>query len=634
MDSKSSPEHGANKVIVEQLTTAIFASLSDESREAVVSLFQQQGKSSLAELFEKETLSIFRNRIPLREAVATKSNRLAEINPASFKFLSQTQKLALEEELLFAFYIFSAQYHLDETEGRKSSLEELSHKIFLCSMLISALNFSAKAHSPETMLRELRDQFYGTHCKYLGLSMGYKLGEAVHEFTGGQAVAVRNFMNDINERRLYWVWGEGMTASILSVLPETMAQRDQAQFVLTRPDYYLGTLSWSLYYARFGLNLSLLLKHTLQGPWMSKREKEHIPAGERFLTQWNQRKYTLLNDLVWATVNLVTFAWLVGSGMLGYWGNALTVGLLLVDASLTIWRIYEESTRFNKEMLQYQQELVNLNSKIDKASGDEKEKLEHHKKRLMRTIKERTLDWKYQKYRWSLDLTYSVSLVVGFFVACAFLIPPGILVAPTALVIMLAGAAICFALTVAYSAVSGFIDILHSKAKGKTAKEECLALLEEFKGSKDESYKKLLYLEIKRLTASSEHSANVVSFQKKQVIRAVFIDLMIPALVLTTLLFLPLPIGLGVLAAGFALAALSGMLLNRYKPKEGSLPEFDEGEYQAFLKNPTIAPVKSSDTSITSNGLFSGDKRSDSNDQSTEAQSPEDFPNGVTEPRL
>ncbi|WP_133130148.1 hypothetical protein [Legionella yabuuchiae] len=621
MALKNTPNKGTTKMI-EQLTTATFASLSPESLKGVITLFQQQENTTLAEVFEKETLSIFRSRTPLAEAVATKSNRLAEINPASFEFLSPSQKLALEEELLFSFYIFSAQYHLDETEDRKSSLRELSNKIFLCSELIYAIRLSTEPASPEKLLSELRNQHYHMHCKYLGLSMGYKIGEAVHEFTGGQAVAVRNFMNDINERRLYWVWGEGMTASILSVLPETLAQRNQAQTVLAAPDFYLGSLSWSLYYARFGLNLSLLLKHTFQGPWMNKREKKYIPPHERFLTQWNQRKFTLLNDLVWATVNLVTFAWLAGSGMLGYWGNALTVGLLLVDASLTIWRIHEESTRFNKEMQRYQIELNDLNSKIREATGDKRERLEYHIKRLKRTIAERTLDWKYQNYRWALDLTYSVSLVAGFFVACTFLIPPGVLLAPTALVIALAGAAICFALNLAYTAVSGLINISHAKAKGTAAKEECRALLQEFNQTEDESYKKLLYLEIKRLMATSEHSVKVVSFQKKQVIRAVFIDLMIPALVITTLLFLPLPIGLGVLAAGFALAALSGMLLNRYKPQAGSLPEFDEGEYKKFLNNPTLDFTTNPASSIRTNGIFSGRIEERNEDPSHQLTSP------------
>ena len=129
--------------------------------------------------------------------------------------------------------------------------------------------------------------------------------------------------------------------TVLSQIPEGFYNINQAQEAIRAPDPYTGYLSWTLYYFRYSLHLSLLLKHTIKGPWMSAEEAK-TPWYERFQTQWTQRKFILLNDALWGTANLVTFFWLTGKGVLGTVGDALTIGLLVFDIAVTFWDFEEQ----------------------------------------------------------------------------------------------------------------------------------------------------------------------------------------------------------------------------------------------------------------------------------------------------
>ena len=150
------------------------------------------------------------------------------------------------------------------------------------------------------------------------------------------------------------------------------------------------------------------------------------------------------------------------------------------------------------------------------------------------------------------------------------------------------GAALCFTLTVAYAAVSGAIDIAKSKATGQMAHEDLKDLLQQFKESKDDSIKKYVFLDIKQALAKSEFQESIVKFQKMELVRAVLVNLLIPPLIFVSFILIPVGMGTPVLAAGFALAVISNMILNMYKPVEGKLPKFDQQEYDNFLIEPHV----------------------------------------------
>ena len=599
------------------LDSTSFSSLDVDGQSAVRALYNNY--RSKESFIWDETIDIFRRRKSLQALLSTAKPRLGEINPASFKFLNEQQKQALINELLFTFYCLSAQYHLDEAEHRRQGLKELCELINTCALYAHILENMSAERSPQALLDEAIEDSTKS-AKYLGLvivaplitqtildmSSGKttekpsdetqtekpsdKIGSEMSSSKTGTTI---DSMSKVNVRRLYWVWGGGLLASVLELLPDDFAHKQQAQKAVSAPAPYTGYMSWILYYTRFGISLGLLLKHTIAGPWMSEAEQE-IPAWERFKTQWEQRRFSMINDSVWGFANMSCFYWLRGAGTLGYLGNVVTAGLLLMDVSINVWNFYYQSTIHNATMLNYERSIDSLNHQISSTSIDaaEKKVLEIELARLIKNIAKAECDWKYKKYGIINDLTYSVGLLIAFSVVCCFFFPPAAIAPATAMVLGVAGAALCFLLTVAYPAVSGVLEIDKTKAIGKTAHEEYIELLRKFKhGDNDDFTKKQLYLDIKRLKATSEYQEKLVDHQKMQLVRAVLVDALIPPLIFTSFVFLPAGIGLMVLAAGLALALLTYKMLEDHKPAETKLPEFDDVAYMTFLTNPPREPV-------------------------------------------
>ena len=580
-----------------------FWSLDVAEQKTVRHLFDKKYKSGAH--LDLDHGQVFRHQKALSTSLAYFSLRIDKINPASFKYMDPNQTEVLEQELLFAFYIFSAQYQLDEAEHRRQGLRERSEQIKRCAQLINELRKSTHAVTCETLLASATDDDSEKHAKYLGLTLvapyvaekmvdiASGTPQKIKEWEGaGKTRVIKETMGEVNGRRLYWVWGGNLLNTVISLLPEEFSNKKQAQDVVTAPAPVTGYMSWILYYARFGINLSLLLKHTIAGPWMSKKERQ-IPTWDRFKTQWDQRKFSLLNDSIWATANLACFYWLVGSGTLGYLGNVVTAGLLLMDVCLTVWRFYEESTQHNRNMARYTREIEDLQRRIElKKVADEEEKLWLLQlNELEKAKKQSESDWRYKKYSTVTDLVYATGLMVAFTLMCGFLFPPAMLVPATAVALSVAGAALCFVLTTAYSAVNGGLDIAKSKATRESAKKEYKELLKQFLAVDDkredepEEKRRYLYLEMKQLMAQSDYQDRLIKFQAMKLTRSILIDAMIPPLMFVSLIFMPLGIGLAVLAAGLVLSVLTHVILKRFEPQPDKLPEFNESDYLAFAES-------------------------------------------------
>ncbi|KTD76393.1 hypothetical protein [Legionella waltersii] len=204
----------------------------------------------------------------------------------------------------------------------------------------------------------------GYPVKYLSIFLGKEFAESMVEMVDHQEVTknIKAYMGAFNEKRLYWVWCSSLLKTLLAALPTDFFNVTQATTVIKAPDPYTGTLSWALYYFRFSINLTLLLKGTIRGDWLTPDEKKQTWT-ERFRTQWDKRKFALLNDSVWATGNLLCFFWLTGAS-LGPWGDLLTVVLLAFDVSLAIWELAEESTKHEKQLNDYNDELDKLDDEL------------------------------------------------------------------------------------------------------------------------------------------------------------------------------------------------------------------------------------------------------------------------------
>lgn len=584
------------------LDSTSFASLDNAGQEAVKALFQSYKDGFELSLDHK---ALFKKRQSLGVTLQNALHLLNTTNPASFKFLSPIQRDALREELHFSFYVFSAQYQLDESEHQRQGLPILSESIRKCAQYIDSLTDAGKPETVETPFEKVMNDSE-KHLKYLGLTIVAPFViDKIFEFTTGKFSPERwsganktgqlvDEMSSINGVRLYWVWGRAFLSSVLEMLPKDFYNKADTQKILAAPAPFTGYMSWILYYTRFGISLGLLLKHWIVGPWMSKKEQE-IPAWDRLKTQWKERKFALLNDSIWATANLACFYWLIGEGSLGYMGNVATAALLLMDIGLTVWKLYEKSTEHNLVMLRYQQDLEALQKRLSTASGDEKDKLELQYKALLRVKTRCEFEWKYQLYGLINDLVYAMGLCISFVALCGMFFPPLSLATATFNLFSIIGATLCFTLTTAYSAANGGLGLAKSNQLAKMDHDEAKLLLEQFNQKETPDFvKKQLYLEIKEQLAQSTYQQALAKYQRMQMIRSLLADVLIPPLIFVSFMFLPFGIGLGILAVGFTINIISKLILQKFEPKAPELPDFDEVEFEkiAQLPSPTLDDFK------------------------------------------
>ena len=117
------------------------------------------------------------------------------------------------------------------------------------------------------------------------------------------------------------------------------------------PAQIFYTLSVGLMVARFMLNAGMLLKHTL----CAGAKERDLSMQKRFMQELYNRHCTMLNDLVWGTVNLVTNypALLNVSAPMAGW---LTAGFMCFDISLLFWRRYLNQQEYELKKAEYEAE--------------------------------------------------------------------------------------------------------------------------------------------------------------------------------------------------------------------------------------------------------------------------------------
>ena len=192
-------------------------------------------------------------------------------------------------------------------------------------------------------------------------------------------------------------------------------------------------------------------------------------------------------------------------------------------------------------------------------------------------------DWILKQKGLNYDFAYAVGLLAAFIIACTFLTLPGVLLPTTAMIIGLTGAALCFVLNGIYSAFTSSLDIDKSHltdSMARAARDDYIALfLDSEEGGRE---RKRLYLEIKRLEATSDHQRKLLHFQEMALVHSIVVDAFIPAGMFAALVFLPFGFALAALAGGILVAYLAYKLIETYKPKEEPLPKFDQAAFEVF----------------------------------------------------
>ncbi|WP_131781938.1 hypothetical protein [Legionella gresilensis] len=550
------------------------------------------------------------------------SLELTHINPAYFRYLNDKQREELRDKLFFMLYIFALEHTIHLTEDRKAKKVELEAKLKQCSILLDELRKSTLPLTPQSQLNKEIDS--AEKCLHL---LGYTI---VAPIIIEQALALLNarykeskqididvntgkineYLTDINNARLYWIWAGGLLGSIFQAMSNTPAQQ---HLNIIAPA--TGYMSFILYYTRFAVNILLLLKHTIKGFWMSATEQEiDLPAWEKFKTQWQQRKFALLNDLIWGLANMACYLWLKGDGKLGYGGNIVCAALLLMDLSLSIWHYKEEKREFNEKIIAIREaeflleERLKTNLEEQKRKNKELANADHVREALLVLLKEERelknkiaeneklkkdieFNWKYTRYQHINNIAYSASLFSSFAIMSSFLMPTPLAVhvlGHTALLSTgIVGAALCFAFTTLYAAITYGIEISKLKKSKKSIDKNLKQLYKEFKELQNddedsENQRKQLYLRIKGLEAEVDYNQRLILFQNFKLAKSIVSNVLIPALVFIALVYMPFGIGAAVIITSLLLIALTNVLVNRQEPKAPTLINFNEHAYQQF----------------------------------------------------
>ncbi|MCW8417240.1 hypothetical protein OQJ18_11715 [Fluoribacter dumoffii] len=517
---------------------------------------------------------------------------LDNADPVLFKYLSPAQKEQLIFDLRITALLLAAQqkHEIDykKTENKNKYDQHLSRCLRFLKEFDPVYQERLKK-SPE--LAEVSD---AQPLKYMGIPVGQLLAENIADLSSGTTKTIRKYMDALNEKRLYWVWGSSLIKTLISLVPEDKFYQKQAAGTIKMPDPYTGNLSWILYYARFFMNLALLLRHTIRGPWMSQ-EEINTPWQERFLTQWSNRKFILLNDSIWGTANLACFFWLTGKSVLGTAGDAVTLALLAFDTLISIWDFAEQSTKHTKAMQQYEEDLQRLTRQLHQLQNkgvlqEDEQKAKRQLEMQISTLRREKLqcekDWQLQKASLIVNIAYAVGLMAAFFVLTMPFMP---IAAPALATMGIVGAVLCFALTVIYNAAKGGLELyktyktIQDQKQDAEDKIEGLIKLLKNKNDLEADERKLLYLEIRKCQAETEYQKQTMIYQSVNLARNIFIQALVPAVVFASLMFVPLGIGIAVLVAAVALAIASQLLVDGwFKPKEKKEWEFDETEYNQF----------------------------------------------------
>lgn len=376
--------------------------------------------------------------------------------------------------------------------------------------------------------------------------------EVIH-FTEAPVTVWLEWACAFNECRLYWVWAGsvGVLGTIVSLLPDDFVYKLQAQQLLDLPTPFMASLGWILYYLRFGVKLyqMLYLPETIDDP--------------------DQTKFSLINDLVWATGNLICFFWLCGNA--GVLGDKLTTALLLMDVSLSIWKYCEKKAQYTDI----------INAAPDAA-----------------TARKAKLDMDYLLYSLFIDCIYAATLCFAFSMVCCFFIP---IAAPLAL--QITGTVLCFALNALFAALNKALEVCKLVQSLNDTNHDQQEILRTYPNLTNDIDRKKAYFDLLTLHVIAEHQQQMITYQKYALLRSVLIDVLVPPAVFLAIVFMPYSIALPLLAVGYLCAVSAYYQIEKnHAPDELVLPDMNDATSQDPLSDEMIAIIITPKTTL---GFFS-----------------------------
>lgn len=573
------------------------------SAESLQDIHQLLGYVPEEKYFEQPSLKAYIQSLGLLETapihvLTFKVKPLLKTNPALLKYMSSEERASLAEELRLAFYQLCAQYQAEDIIHQRQHLNTYIADIERCASLLRHLELVEKEERLEAQqhhAQQTEESLKTWYREKIKLIEAFRL-----DFSTGKTVYLTRWMSELNVWRSYWGWA-GLTMRVaLSMMPKDFYNVQETIDVTTDPQESLRLLACILYYTRFLINFMLVLKHTFKGPWMSQEEKrlieDHGGTWNRFKERLAAEKFALINDMVWATNNLLNLLWLAKPG-LGPVGDLLALFLLIGDVYLTKWANAEAEKKHQQDLQYYDDEIKRLNKKI---RGDDTEETRARiamaddeafraaKAQLARLERARDqyIDhWQRQSKERTADLLYAAGIGVGFAVMIVPWAEVGAQASAEAL--MLGSAAFCFALALVYSGYKAYMAVTKARDSRLSALEECYQIL-----SADEPLSEADYIRFQDLQAQATYHEAMARHQLYVFMRSVIIQSIIPIAIFAGFTFSTFGIGVAAFAVVVAASILTHYALEYFKPEEAALAEFDQDKYNAFSKENEKKSIK------------------------------------------
>jgi len=619
------------------LDSMSFAALDDDGQRTVRACVTSFLNQSFDKSHEVALIDVLKHRAPLSVTVNFYGKQLAEMDFMRTRYQTDAQKKSLEENLLFSFYIFLAQYQLDHAQGQ--DVRVLEARIKKCALLLNELRQAPTLGAKDTPESQLTSAVGDSekYLKYLGLVVVAPfVVESIEELRAGTDKNLENLFNELNNKRRYWVWGGGLLTRVLAMVSGTFYKTESARKTLDDASVGVTYLSWFVLYTRWGLNVSLLGRHAIIG---RTKEEASLSHWARLEDQWQQLNYTILQDTFSIIAGLMCAFWAVAGGPLAYWAGPVSVMARILSLMVVLREFVEERTAHRTKMQRFERDIGILEDKITHVDGQrfqldeaialleatshlrgkalhalslqeqfriiqerpllakkrqEREDAERNKLCLLEQLgvlnqsaRHYRLDWRATENRMCLEFSFASSLLAGTcFMACVFF-PPAIILPSVAAILNVTGAAVCFTGMISFATFKGRSAIASAQTSDKSARDDCEYLFAQFCASTDENERKLLYMDMQLLQARSSYQRELIAYQQMKLVHSVVTQSLLPAFVFVAFVFMPAA-GIGLLCLGILASMASEYYINQCKPKGFEPPAFDEAAYDAFNAKPLL----------------------------------------------
>jgi hypothetical protein len=353
-----------------------------------------------------------------------------------YRFLSNN-KMLIEQEFQQVFASLKAQ---------KENREEFWRYCYYCCLMLKSYYLAYDDASKVDQYQELADKIEG-YCEAGAFSpdkpepisfiesLGITLADAINDLqtTPDHISKIRSKISFLNMCRIYWAFcrvtltsalllaREGRWVDQLNRLLSKNINVDNIIKNLEAPNGVFRALSVGFFAMRFFINAAMLVKHTF---FPSKQEKS-LTRWERFCLEMRKRHADFLNDVVWGVVNGVTNynSFFHISAPVAGW---VTVGFLVFDVCLLLWRRYLAKQEYLTKKSQYLMELHDYETRLARmANWDEYDHCVKQCQLLRRQLNELELTWKTKNATFWFNILAAALLATGF--AASMIFAPGVM---------------------------------------------------------------------------------------------------------------------------------------------------------------------------------------------------------------